>query len=53
MVACHFESAHLIRWWLALAQWVLRVMFQYISKYFPCHLAVGTDNKSYPFLENI
>lgn len=53
MVYCHYESAHLIRWWLMLAQWVLCVMFHYISEDFPCHLAVDTDNKSSAFLENI
>lgn len=45
MVSCHYESAHLIRWWHTLAQWVLCLMFHYISKDFPCHLAVDMDNK--------
>lgn len=46
MVSCHYESAHLIRWWHTLAQWVLCLMFHYISKDFPCHLAVDMDNKN-------
>lgn len=46
MLFCHYESTHLIRWWLS----GFYVLF-HISKDFPWHLAVDRDNISSAFFK--